>query len=111
MDDFPVFSRVEAQAQARDSLARNLRAALDDAEELVGLTAEQAGDQLAAVRTRAQRSIAHARAQLERVEIQALERSRAAAYGFDDYIHRHPWQAIALAGVISTVIGVLVSRR
>lgn len=111
MDDFPIFSRAEAQAQTRDGLARNLRAALDDAEELVRLTAEQAGDQLAAVRTRVQRSIAQARTELERVEVEALQRSRAVAHGFDDYIHHHPWQAIALAGVISTVIGVLVARR
>jgi ElaB/YqjD/DUF883 family membrane-anchored ribosome-binding protein len=29
----------------------------------------------------------------------------------DDYVHSHPWQAIALAGVVTTVIGVLIARR
>lgn len=111
MDDFPVFSRSEAQAQARDSLARNLRAALDDAEELVRLTAEHAGEQVASARSRAQASLARARSELERVQSEAAERTRQAAREVDDYVHHHPWQAIALAGVLSTVIGVLVSRR
>lgn len=111
MDEFPVFSRAEAQAQARDSLARNLRAALDDAEELVRLTAEQAGEQVAAARSRAQHSLARARSELERVQAEAVQRSRVAARDVDDYVHTHPWQAIALAGVVSAVIGVLVSRR
>jgi ElaB/YqjD/DUF883 family membrane-anchored ribosome-binding protein len=111
MDDFPVFSRAEAQAQARDSLARNLRAALDDAEELVRLTAQHAGQEIAAARTRAQSSVARARGELERVQAEASLRTRQAATEVDDYVHSHPWQAIALAGVLSTVIGVLISRR
>jgi ElaB/YqjD/DUF883 family membrane-anchored ribosome-binding protein len=111
MDEFPVFSRSDAQAHARDSLARNLRAALDDAEELVRLTAEQAGDQVAAARSRAQASVARARSELERVQAEAAQRTRQAVTEVDDYVHSHPWQAIALAGVVTTVIGVLIARR
>lgn len=111
MDDFPVFSRAEAQAQARDSLTRNLRAALDDAEELVRLTAEQAGEQVTAARSRAQASVAKARSELERVQAEAAMRTRQAATEVDDYVHSHPWQAIALAGVLSAVVGVLIARR
>lgn len=111
MDNFPVFNRAEAQAQARDSLAHNLRAALDDAEELVRLTAEQAGEHVAAVRSRAQASVAKARSELERVQAEAAQRTRQAVTEVDDYVHTHPWQAIALAGVLSAVIGVLIARR
>lgn len=111
MDDFPIFSRTEAQAQARDSLARNLRAALDDAEALVRLTAEHTGEQIAAARNRAQASVARARSELERVQADAARRTRQAVTEVDDYVHTHPWQAIALAGVLTTVIGVLIARR
>ena len=107
MDDFPVFSRAQAQAEARDSLARNLRAALDDAEDLVRLTAEH----VAAARSRAQASVAKARNELERVQAEAVERTRQTVTEVDDYVHTHPWQAIALAGVLSAVIGVLIARR
>jgi len=111
MDEFPVFSRSEAQAHARDSLARNLRAALDDAEELVRLTTEHAGEQVAAARSRAQASVARARSELERVQAEAAQRTRQAVTEVDDYVYSHPWQAIALAGVVTTVIGVLIARR
>ena len=111
MDDFPIFSRSDAQAHARDSLARNLRAALDDAEELVRLTTEQAGDQIAAARSRVQASVAKARSELERVQSEAAQRTRQAVTEVDDYVHSHPWQSTALAGVLSAVIGVLIARR
>lgn len=111
MDDFPVFSRAEAHAQARDSLVRNLRAALDDGEELVRLTAEHAGEQVASARDRARASLQRARAELERAQNEAVRQTRVAAREVDDYVHSNPWNAIALAGVVSAVIGILISRR
>lgn len=111
MDDFPVVSRAEAQAQARDSLVRNLRAALDDAEELVRLTAEHAGEQVGVARDRARASLVRARADLERAQLEAMRQTRMAAREVDDYVHTKPWNAIVLAGVVSAVIGVLISRR
>jgi ElaB/YqjD/DUF883 family membrane-anchored ribosome-binding protein len=111
MGDTPVFSRGEAQAQARDNLGRDLRTALDDAEELIRLTAEQAGEHITIARNRAKESLAQARAELDRMQMQALERARQAAHDVDDYVHSNPWKAIALAGVASAIIGLLVSRR
>jgi len=110
MDDFPIFSRMEPEAQTRDSLPRKLRAALDDAEALIRLTAGQPGEQLTIARARAERSLMQARAELERVEAEALQRARAAEYGFDDFVHSSPWKAMALAGVLGTVVGVLVAQ-
>ena len=111
MGETTTFSRSEAQAQARDNLGRDLRKALDDAEELVRLTAEQAGERVAAARDRAKESLAVARVELERAQVQALERAKQAAQDVDTYVHSNPWRAVALAGVLSAVIGLLVARR
>ena len=111
MGDTPVFSRGEAQAQARDNLTRDLRNALDDAEELIRLTAEQAGERIAVARNRAKESLAQARVELDRMQVQAVERARQAAQDVDQYVRTNPWKAMALAGVVSAVVGVLMSRR
>ena len=75
------------------------------------LTAEQAGERITTARNRAKESLAQARVELDRVQAQTLERAKQAAHEVDDYVHGHPWQAIALAGVLSAVIGVLIARR
>jgi len=111
MESSPIYSREDAQHQARENLNRDLRAALDDAEELVRLTAEQAGERITTARNRAKESLAQARVELDRVQAQTLERAKQAAHEVDDYVHSHPWQAMALAGVLSAVIGVLIARR
>lgn len=111
MDDAPVLSRSEAQAQARANLNRDLRSALDDAEELVRLTAEQAGERISAARDRAKGSLARARIVLDRAQTQAVEHARVAAHDVDVYVHANPWKAVALAGVLSAVVGVLIARR
>ena len=111
MGDSPVFNRSEAQAQARDNLARNLRNALDDTEELIRLTAEQAGERIAAARNRAKESVSKARIELDRVQMQAVERAKEAAQDVDTYVRENPWKTMALAGVLSAVIGLLISRR
>jgi ElaB/YqjD/DUF883 family membrane-anchored ribosome-binding protein len=111
MESSPIYSREDAQLQARENLNRDLRAALDDAEELIRLTAEQAGERISTARNRAKESLAQARVELDRVQAQTLERAKQAVHEVDDYVHGHPWQAIALAGVLSAVIGVLIARR
>jgi len=103
--------RGEAQAQARDNLTRNLRNALDDTEELIRLTAEEAGERITVARNRAKESLARARGELDRMQAQAAERAKQAAHDVDDYVRENPWKMMALAGVLSAVIGVLISRR
>ena len=111
MGDTPVFSRGEAQTQARDNLGRNLRNALDDAEELIRLTAEQAGERITLTRNRAKESLAQARVELDHMQAQAVVRAKQAAHEVDDYVHANPWKAMALAGVVSAVSGLLIARR
>lgn len=107
----PVFNVREAQAHARDDFNRDFRDALDNAEELIRLTAEQAGERVAAVRNRAKESLAQARMELDRIQTQAVERAKQAAYDVDDYVHANPWKTMALVALASAVVGLLIARR
>jgi ElaB/YqjD/DUF883 family membrane-anchored ribosome-binding protein len=107
----PVTNLQAAKAQVRDKLSEDLAQAIDDAEELIRLTAEQTGERVAAVRDRAKASLARARMELGRVHADAAERAKRAASSVDDYVHANPWKALGVVGVLGMVVGALIARR
>lgn len=94
-----------------EGLKRDLSGTLDDAEELVRMTADQAGEQVAAARTKIKQSLAQARQELGRIQTQATESARRAAYNVDDYVHANPWKTLGFAALLGVVIGLLIARR
>ena len=94
-----------------DKFRRELSGTLDDAEELVRMTADQAGEQVAAARNRIMHSLTQARDELQRMQMQATETARRAAYGVDDYVHANPWKTLGLAALVGVVVGLLIARR
>src|SRR5690606_8427544 len=88
-----------------EGFRREVSSALDDAEELVRMTADQTGEQVAAARKRITQSLAQAREELQRIQMQAAETARRAAYGVDDYVHAHPWRTLGLAALLGLAVG------
>jgi ElaB/YqjD/DUF883 family membrane-anchored ribosome-binding protein len=84
---------------------------LNDAEELVRMTGEQTGERIAAARTRMRDSLSRGRSELQRMQTQAGDSARRAAYEVDDYVHSNPWKTVAVVGLLGVVIGMLVSHR
>jgi ElaB/YqjD/DUF883 family membrane-anchored ribosome-binding protein len=97
--------------QPSEGLKRDLSGTLDDAEELVRMTADQAGEQVAAARTRIKQSLSQARQELSRMQMQASDTARRAAYGVDDYVHANPWKTLGFAALLGVVVGLLIARR
>jgi ElaB/YqjD/DUF883 family membrane-anchored ribosome-binding protein len=95
----------------KEKLVRDLRNVIDDTEELLRLTAEQVGERVVEVRKRAQGSLVQARAQLARVQAEAVARGGQAKAEVDQYVHAHPWKAIGVVGLAGLIIGTLISRR
>jgi ElaB/YqjD/DUF883 family membrane-anchored ribosome-binding protein len=94
-----------------DKFKRDFSGTLDDAEELVRMTADQAGEQVAAARSRIQQSLTSARQELQRMQMQASETARRAAYGVDDYVHSNPWKTLGFAALLGVVVGLLIAHR
>jgi ElaB/YqjD/DUF883 family membrane-anchored ribosome-binding protein len=99
------------ETRSGEGLKREFSGTLDDAEELVRMTADQAGEHVAAARTRIQQSLSHAREELQRMQMQATETARRAAYGVDDYVHSNPWKTLGFAALLGVVVGLLIARR
>jgi ElaB/YqjD/DUF883 family membrane-anchored ribosome-binding protein len=95
----------------RDKLVADLKLVVTDAEELLKLTAGQAGEKVAAVRDKVQRGLDQAKTRLVAIEGKALEQTKAAARATDAYVHENPWRAVGIAAGAGLLIGLLIGRR
>jgi len=95
----------------RAQLARDMRAVVDDAQQLLRVGAQGTGEAVAQARGRLEDSLEAARSAIARMERGALDRARAAGRATDDYVHDKPWQAIAAGAAVGVLLGVLLARR
>jgi ElaB/YqjD/DUF883 family membrane-anchored ribosome-binding protein len=96
-------------AQARDQLVEDVKAVIDDAEELLKATAGAAGERVTATRARVEEKLRAARAKLAEVDV--VGHAKDAARATDTYVHEHPWSAVGIAAAAGLLVGILVSRR
>jgi ElaB/YqjD/DUF883 family membrane-anchored ribosome-binding protein len=81
-------------------LMDELRAVIADAEELLRVTADQAGPKVQEVRARAEESLRAAR-----------EHLKGAGTELDSQVRAHPWAAVGIAAGIGLIAGILLSRK
>lgn len=101
----------ELTAVNKDKLMSDLRVVISDAEELLRMTADQAGEGAADIRSRVQARLNQAKADLVHLQEAAVARVKAAGNATDEFVHDNPWKAIGIAGGIGLVIGLLIGRR
>ena len=95
----------------KDKLIADFKVVVADTEELLKLTAGQAGDKVAEVRGRLSEHLAGAKTRLADLEVAVLERTKKVARATDDYVHEHPWQSVGAAAGIAFLLGLLIGRR
>jgi ElaB/YqjD/DUF883 family membrane-anchored ribosome-binding protein len=102
--------RTELQ-ENRERLAKDVRAVVEDAEQLLRVGAQGTGEAVAEARGRLEESLAAARTAIVRLERTAVDRASAAGRATDAYVHEKPWQAIAAGAAVGALLGVLLARR
>ncbi|MBK9363893.1 MAG: DUF883 domain-containing protein [Rubrivivax sp.] len=101
----------ELTTAQKDKLMADLRVVINDAEELLKLTAGDVSDSAVGLRERLQQRMADAKHSLLTLQATAAEKAKAAGHAADDYVHDHPWQAVALGAGVGLVVGLLIGRR
>jgi ElaB/YqjD/DUF883 family membrane-anchored ribosome-binding protein len=102
---------IATPAEQRQRLMEDLRAVIADAEALLALSKDQAGEGAAKLRERVQDRLVQARSHLAEFQDNAVERVRAAGVAADDFVHDKPWPSIGLAAGIGVLVGLLIGRR
>jgi ElaB/YqjD/DUF883 family membrane-anchored ribosome-binding protein len=95
----------------KDKLMGDLRVVIADAEELLRMTADQAGEGVADIRSRVQTKMNQAKIDLIQLQDAAVARAKAAGHATDEFVHENPWKSIGIAAGIGLVVGLLVGRR
>lgn len=93
-----------------DKLVTDLRALISDAEELLKATANQAGEQVAALRRRIEESLKEGKETLADAEDVLYDTTKDAAEAAGAYIQKNPWSAVSIAAGIGLVLGLLIRR-
>ena len=101
----------ELSAAHREKLMTDLRTVIADAEEVLKVTADQASAGAAELRARMQERLHQARIRLHDLQENAVARAKAAGHAADDYVHEHPWKAVAAAAGVGMIVGLLIGRR
>ncbi len=101
----------ESTGDYRERATADLRTAMNDTEELLRATSSQAGEQIAAIRARAQESLRVAKAKLDQMQADMMERGRETARVTEGYVRDYPWTALGVAAGVGLAIGLLIARR
>ncbi|MDE2128371.1 MAG: DUF883 domain-containing protein [Betaproteobacteria bacterium] len=96
---------------ATDKLVTDLKEVASDAEELLKLTAGQAGEKIADVRGRLSERLSSVKSQLVQFEAEMLEKGKEVARVTDQYVHDNPWKSIGATAGVAFLLGLLIGRR
>lgn len=88
-------------------LADDIKALVRDAEALLRASAENAEELTGDARDRAERSLHALRSQLNEIERDLKGRAERV----DGYVRDNPWTAVAVAGGVALLVGLLMGRR
>lgn len=101
----------DAIQHTKDKLMDDLHQSIADAEEMLKLTANQAGESTAQLRERVRDRMSKAKLELQHLQQATVEKARAAGHATDVFVHENPWKSIGIAAGIGLVVGLLISRR
>ena len=94
-----------------ESLIGEFKALMADAEALIKATEDHPGAAVSSIRNKALETLAGAKESLSGVEGKLLDKTKEAAEGADDFVHRNPWEAVGVAAGLGLLIGLFIGRR
>lgn len=95
----------------KEKLMSDLRTVINDAGELLRMTADHAGESAEGVRARVTDRLNQAVNELDHLQHAAVAQAKAAGHAADEFVHENPWKSVGVAAGLGLVIGLLISRR
>lgn len=94
-----------------DKLLDDLKAVVNDADELLKATAGQAGERMSEARSRAEASVRAARKRMSGLQDDVVAQTKEVADQADAYVRKNPWQAVGIAVAAGVIVGLMIGRR
>jgi ElaB/YqjD/DUF883 family membrane-anchored ribosome-binding protein len=102
---------IPTSVSIQEQLVSDIKSVISEAEEMLGATADQAGEKIANLRVRIQARLHDAKVRLVEAEEVLIAKTKAAARATDQYVHESPWTAVGIAAGAGLLIGLLIGRR
>jgi ElaB/YqjD/DUF883 family membrane-anchored ribosome-binding protein len=102
---------MDGETTSKDKLVGDLRNLVADAEELLKVTASQAGDKIGVARQKIEQSLIEGKKALADAEQTLVNKSKECAEIADDYVRENPWSAVGIAGAVGLVLGLLIRGK
>ena len=102
---------IPTSVSMQEQLVSDIKSVISEAEDILGATADQAGEKIATMRIRIQARLGDAKVRLIEAEEVLMAKTKAAARATDDYVHESPWTAIGIAAGAGLLVGLLIGRR
>ena len=96
---------------SKEKLLSDFKALINDAEELLKVTANQAGERISTARRRIEQSLETSKKTLAKAEETMLNQTKEVAKITDGYVRERPWNTIGIAAGASLLLGLLLQRR
>lgn len=100
-----------ADVAARERLTDSLKHMVDEADHLLAKAERTGSEQFNAAREKFEVQLRHAKDELRRLEVAALDRAKRAARATDQAVHDHPYASMGIAAGVGLLVGMLISRR
>lgn len=102
---------MDGESTNKDRLVGDLKALVNDAEELLRATASQAGEKITDARQKIEQSLVEGKKAIADAEKTIVKKSKECAEIADDYVRENPWSAIGMAAGLGVVLGLLLRGK
>ncbi|HJV54293.1 MAG TPA: DUF883 family protein [Noviherbaspirillum sp.] len=93
------------------TVRNDMKTLVKDAQELFMEAAAATDAQADELRNKGLLMLDAAMEKAQEMQAVALEKGKKAAQTTDEFVHEHPWKAIAISAGVGLVVGMLISRK
>lgn len=101
----------ESGTIARNKMMDDFKTLINDAEELLRNTEQQAGEGFKLARTKFESTLESAKGELNHLEQVVVDTAKEAASTTEEYVKDHPWKSVGLGACVGVIFGLLIGRK
>ncbi|MCY7389407.1 MAG: DUF883 domain-containing protein [Burkholderiales bacterium] len=103
--------KAQSLVESKDQVVSDFKALLAEGESLFKNATAGGDHALAAARDKFKQQLDVAKARYFEVQDATVKQAKQAATATDEYVHGNPWTAVAVAGGVGLLVGLLVMNR
>lgn len=93
------------------TVRNDMKTLMEDAQELFREAGTATGQKAEELRAKGMVLLESAMEKAHELQSVAMEKGKVAAKSTDEFVHQHPWQAVAVSAGVGLLVGMLIARK